>query len=272
MTQVRRPFVGGNWKMHGDGAQALALAETLASQAGPIAGEAELSVFPPFPYLAAVGCALEGSGIHLGAQDVSAEANGAHTGQVSAEMLLDLGCTHVIVGHSERRHGLGESDELAGAKAAIALASGLTCVLCVGETLAERKAGQAHQVTSRQLRAALKGLDAAALDRLVLAYEPVWAIGTGISATPQDAAEAHGELRKCLGFLYDAGLAARIRIIYGGSCNPGNAQAIFAQPGVDGGLIGGASLKAGDFNQIAERAAEAGRRNLGSSAQQQERN
>ncbi len=272
MAHARRPFVGGNWKMHGDSAHALALAEAVAARAGSFGAEIELAAFPPFPYLAAVGRVLGGSGVHLGAQDVSAEANGAHTGQVSAEMLLDLGCTHVIVGHSERRHGLGESDELTGAKAAIALASGLTCVLCVGETLAERQAGHAHQVTARQLRAALKGLDATALDRLVLAYEPVWAIGTGVSATPQDAAEAHGELRKCLGFLYDAGLAARTRIIYGGSCNPGNAQELFAQPGVDGGLIGGASLKAGDFAQIAKCAAESGRRNLASAVPQQERN
>ncbi|MSR17554.1 MAG: triose-phosphate isomerase [Phycisphaerales bacterium] len=264
MTVHRRPFVGGNWKMNTDLASGVELAQRLATSMREIVLHSDVVVFPPSPYLHSVGKALGISGIGLGAQDVSAEANGAHTGEVSCEMLLDLGCTHVIVGHSERRHGRGESDELVGAKTQIALASGLTCVLCVGETGAERKAGLAHEVTGRQLRVGLHGIELGALEGLVIAYEPVWAIGTGVSATVSDAAEAHREIRRQLSLLYNAELAARTRIIYGGSCTPGNVQSLLSQPGVDGGLIGGASLQAEAFLAIGQFAGEQGRRAAGS--------
>lgn len=237
--------------MNGDLAGGVELAEDVAAGARDAVMAMDIVVFPAFPYLQSVGRALGHSGIGLGAQDVSAEANGAFTGEVSAEMLLDLGVQWAIVGHSERRHAIGEPEALVADKCRMALDSGLKVVLCVGETAKERAAGEAHMVVSRQMRSALGGVGREELSRMVIAYEPVWAIGTGVSATPGDAREAHREIRNTLRSLYDAELSEAARVVYGGSLSPGNAASIVAEPGVDGGLVGGASLKSGDFLAIA---------------------
>ncbi len=241
--------------MNTDLASGAALAQALGAASVNALSSIDVVVFPPFPYLQSVGRALNATAIALGAQDLSSEANGALTGEVSAEMLTDLGVTWVLVGHSERRHRLGESEALVAEKFAMALASGLCAVLCVGETLEERKAGRAHEVVVRQLESALHGLSADSLREIVVAYEPVWAIGTGVAATATDAHEAHREIRSFVSSRYDSELASGIRIVYGGSLVPGNAKTIFAEPGVDGGLVGGASLKAGDFLSICSAAA-----------------
>ena len=259
MHAHRRPFVGGNWKMNTDLAAAVELAEeALAGLEGAGAlASIDAAVYPPFPYLVAVGRALGHSSVLLGGQDCSAEASGAFTGQVSAGMLVDVGCRSVLIGHSERRHGLGEPDELLHEKLQIALESGLRAVLCVGETGGERRAGATQEVVGRQIRAGFGTLPAELAHAVVVAYEPVWAIGTGVNATPQDAQEVHASIRGLLGELYDSRFAAEARIIYGGSVNAKNARALFDQPDIDGGLIGGASLKADDFVAICRAAAEA---------------
>jgi triosephosphate isomerase len=255
--RTRRPFVGGNWKMNGDLAGGVELAEAVSAGSRDAVMAIDMAVFPAFPYLQSVGRALGHSGVALGAQDLSAEANGAFTGEVSAEMLLDLGVQWVLVGHSERRHSIGESEGLVADKLRMALESGLRAVLCVGETGAERRAGQAHEVVSRQLTSALGSVEREEWSRLVIAYEPVWAIGTGVSATPSDARQAHQEIRSTLKSLYDAELSEAARVVYGGSLSPGNVTSIVAEPGVDGGLVGGASLRAGDFLAIADAIARA---------------
>lgn len=255
---MRRPFVGGNWKMNTDLASARALAAATVAAVGDAADSCDVVVFPPACYLTAARSGLGDGSVALGAQDLSAEANGAHTGDLSAEMILDVGGTWVIIGHSERRRDHRESDDEAGEKLHMALESGLRAVLCVGETLEERQAGQAHQVTSRQLRAACAPMSRERMADVVVAYEPVWAIGTGVSASAQDAAEAHRVIRRELGILYSPELAQATRIVYGGSLNASNATSILADPGVDGGLIGGASLKASDFAQVVRAAAAKG--------------
>jgi triosephosphate isomerase len=259
MHADRRPFVGGNWKMNTDLASGVELAETVLAELSRdrLDERIDAALYPPFPYLFGVGRALGHSNVLLGAQDCSAEAGGAFTGQVSAGMLLDLGCRSVIIGHSERRHGLGESDDLLLEKHTIAAESGLEAVLCVGETLSERDDGRAEAVVAHQLRGCFGTLRADVVDRTVVAYEPVWAIGTGRNASPEDAQRMHAAIRRVLGDLYDSRFAAKARIVYGGSVNAKNARAIFGQPDVDGGLIGGASLKAGDFASICRAAAEA---------------
>ncbi len=247
---MRRPFVGGNWKMNTDLESGTVLAQTLAAQWKQNADVCDVVLFPPFPYLQSVARAIDGSSLALGAQDVSSEVNGALTGEVSAEMLIDIGVTWVLVGHSERRHRLGEPDSLVAEKFAMAIASGLSVVLCVGETLLQRSAGNAHEIVVSQLSSAFERIPSDALERVVIAYEPVWAIGTGVAATAEDAQGAHGVIREFIGSRYDSELASGIRIVYGGSLVPGNAKTIFAAPGVDGGLLGGASLKAADFLSI----------------------
>ncbi|TVQ63387.1 MAG: triose-phosphate isomerase [Phycisphaerales bacterium] len=251
----RKPIVGGNWKMYTTQDAAAGLARDVA--AGLIAGTGEgagveVVVFPPFPYLLTVGAVLRerGGPVALGGQDVWTQPEGAFTGEVSGEMLRDCGCTHALVGHSERRHVLGESDELVGEKLRAALSAGLHAVLCVGEKLDEREGGRTDAVNERQLRAALAGVGAGDLSRVVIAYEPVWAIGTGKTATPEDAQRAHAAIRAVVASMYDADAAEAIRIQYGGSVKPGNAAELFAQPDIDGGLIGGASLQASDFLAI----------------------
>jgi triosephosphate isomerase len=255
---MRRPFVGGNWKMNTGVESGPALAAATVAEVGDAVRWCDVVVFPPSCFLLPARSALDDASVALGAQDVSSEANGAHTGDISAEMLKDIGVKWVIIGHSERRRNHGESDQVVAEKLQMALESGLRVVLCLGETLDERKAGQAHQVTARQLRAACASIRAEQMHDLVIAYEPVWAIGTGVSATPNDAAEAHRMIRRELGILYSPELAQTVRIVYGGSLNAANAAAILADPGIDGGLIGGASLKAGDFAQVVRTAAARG--------------
>jgi triosephosphate isomerase len=247
----RTPFVAGNWKMNTDRASAVKLAAEVASACADLAGAVDVAVCPPFVYLDAVGAALRGaaSAVMLGAQDAYFEPSGAFTGEVSTSMLRDVGARCVIVGHSERRHVIGETDALTARKVRAVLDAGLSCILCVGETMEERKAGRLDEVNLRQTRTAVEGLSAEQIARLTIAYEPVWAIGTGLTATPADAQEAHAKIRAALALMHgETGRA--VRILYGGSMKPDNAKELMAQPDVDGGLIGGASLKAADFMAI----------------------
>ena len=243
----RRQIIAGNWKMHGSRAENAALVDAIVHKL-PNSG-AEVWVCPPFVYLAEVGRALAGSRVSLGSQDVCAETQGAFTGEVSAAMLRDVGCAGSIVGHSERRALFGESDQLVARKFAAVLAAGLTPILCVGEQLAEREAGRTFEVVDRQLDAVLDLSGVGAFTRAVIAYEPVWAIGTGKTATPQQAEEVHAHIRARIAGR-DAKIAALVRIQYGGSVKASNAAELFSMPNVDGGLIGGASLKAEEFLAI----------------------
>jgi triosephosphate isomerase len=214
----------------------------------------DVIVLPPFPYLQSVGKTLGHSGVLLGAQDVYHESNGAYTGEVSAEMLIDLHVSVVLTGHSERRHVIGEDDELVNLKTIAALDASLWVILCIGETLDQREAGDTEAVVLGQLRAGLADVPAEQMRQVVIAYEPVWAIGTGRNATPGDAQAVHAGIRRELAGLYDDGVASSTRIQYGGSVKPGNAAELFAQPDVDGFLVGGASLKAEDFLRIVKAA------------------
>lgn len=254
----RKPFVGGNWKMNTDHQSASDLARGVADGLSGVDG-VDVAVFPPFPYLAAVGAILRErqSLVKLGAQDVYHEADGAFTGEVSVSMLADCGVSVVLTGHSERRHVIGEDDALINAKTRAALDAGLEVILCIGETLEQREAGETDAVNERQTRAGLAEVGADQLSRVTIAYEPVWAIGTGRTASPKDAQDAHNKIRAVLAELYDQAAADRIRIQYGGSVKPGNAAELMACGDIDGGLIGGASLKAGDFCQIVRAAVPA---------------
>ena len=240
--------------MHGSRSENAGLVEAIVSSPG--LDSADCAVCPPFVYLADVVRMLRDSAVTLGAQDVCAEAQGAYTGEVSAAMLRYVGCTMAIVGHSERRALFGESDQLVARKFAAAQAQGLVPILCVGESLAEREAGETPAIVARQLDAVLELVGAAALGTAVLAYEPVWAIGTGRNATPGQAQEVHAFIRGRIA-ARDAKIAAQVRILYGGSVKAGNAAELFAQPDVDGGLIGGASLKAEEFLAIVAAAGQA---------------
>lgn len=244
---MRRKLVAGNWKMHGSLSRNGELLGQLAAHAGEMA--CEMLVCPPFPYLAQAQLLLAGSGIGLGAQNLSEHPVGAFTGEVSADMLADFGCRHVLVGHSERRSLFAESDVLVAAKFEAARRAGLAPVLCVGETLAEREAGLTGEVVSRQLLAVLQRTGVAAMRDALVAYEPVWAIGTGRTATPAQAQEVHAAIRSLVAG-YDADVAGGLRILYGGSVKPQNALELFGQPDIDGGLIGGAALVAEDFLAI----------------------
>jgi triosephosphate isomerase len=250
---MRRPVVAGNWKMHGSrsvtGALLTELEQRLDSE-WPI----DVVVFPPFVYLSDAARLLEGGQIRLGAQDVCAEAGGAFTGQVSASMLKDVGCRYVIVGHSERRRLYHEDDVLVARKFAAALHAGLTPELCVGETLEEREGHHTESVVARQLEAVMAMNGVASFAGAIVAYEPVWAIGTGRTASPQQAQAVHAYLRSRTA-AQDANIARHLRILYGGSVKGGNAAEIFAMPDVDGGLVGGASLSADEFQHICAAAA-----------------
>ncbi len=248
-SAVRRKLIVGNWKMHGDRAANAALLAALRAAAPWLA---EAGVCAPFPYLAEVGAALQGTTIGWGAQDCSPHTSGAYTGDVSAAMLAEFGCRWVIVGHSERRALHHESDQLVAAKAKAALAQRLVPIVCVGETAAEHDAGQTAAVVSRQLAAVTAALGPES-PSIVVAYEPVWAIGSGKTATPAQAQQVHALLREQLRGA--AGAAGGVRSLYGGSVKPDNAAALFAQPDIDGGLIGGASLHAADFAAICRAAA-----------------
>jgi triosephosphate isomerase len=255
---VRKPFVAGNWKMFTHRASARELAAAVARGAGAEA-RVDVAVCPPFPYLLPVAEALAGSAVALGAQNCFYENEGAFTGEVSPSMLADVGCTYVILGHSERRHKLGESDAFINKKVAAALRAGLRVILCVGETLQEREANATEKVLAAQLAGSLAGLLAEPLAGLVIAYEPVWAIGTGKTATPEQAQQAHAFVRAWLRAQGQTGeeRATRLPIVYGGSVTPEKAPDLMRQPDIDGGLIGGASLKADAFLAIVRAAAEA---------------
>jgi len=249
---MRKILVAGNWKMHGSNAMVTALLEGLL--AAPRVDSVDLAVFPPFPYLARVRELLDGSGIAWGAQTVNPLPQGAHTGEVSAPMLVDLGCRYVLVGHSERRTLYGESDEDVAARFAAALEQGIQPVLCVGETLQEREENRTEAVVERQLQAVLDRSGVEAFGKAVVAYEPVWAIGTGKTATPEQAQAVHAFIRDKIASRDDI-IAGQLRILYGGSVNGSNAADLFAREDIDGGLVGGASLKAEDFLAIRDAAA-----------------
>jgi triosephosphate isomerase len=252
---ARRPrLVAGNWKMHKTAAEATALAGELKALLGarpPCA----VAVCPPFTALAAAGAALDGSAIQLGAQNLHPEPRGAFTGEVSGPMLHAAGCRFVIVGHSERRHGMGEDDALVARKLRAARRHGLAPIVCVGETLSEREQGLTAEVLVRQIRAAYDGLAEAEALETVVAYEPVWAIGTGRVATPEQAREAHSIVRATLDRVVSAGVGSKVCVLYGGSVNADNAPALFAEPELDGALVGGASLEAASFFRIVAAAA-----------------
>lgn len=247
---MRSYYIAGNWKMHKTVGESVALARSLASALADY-GE-KVMIAPAFTSLAAVADALKGSRLILGAQNMAAEEQGAHTGEVSVLMLKDLGVQAVILGHSERRHTYGESDELVNRKVRLALAHGLEPILCVGETLEEREAGRLEQVVGTQLREGLKGVSPEDFAKVTIAYEPVWAIGTGKTATPEDADSVHAFCRKVLAELYGETAAKSACIQYGGSVKPDNAAALMGMPNIDGALVGGASLKPETFVPIAK--------------------
>ena len=254
---MRVPLVLGNWKMHGTVAEARALAGGVRDGLKR-PRDVEVGVCPPFTALAAVGETLAGSPIRVGAQNCHHEASGAHTGEISPLMLVEVGCRYVLLGHSERRKEMGETDEQINKKMHAVLAHGLTPVLCVGETGEERRQGLTFTTVEGQLRAGVAGLGPELIGKCVLAYEPVWAIGTGVNATPTQAAEVHGYLRGLLSELASKEIAQSMRILYGGSVKADSAEALLAEADIDGGLIGGASLKAAEFIAIVRKAARAG--------------
>jgi len=254
---MRQKFVVGNWKMYTTAAEARRLAKAIVDGVD-YEDSVSVAICPPFPYLALVGEILKGSRVALGAQNLYPEKEGAFTGEVSPTMILDLGCKYVILGHSERRHKLGESDTFINQKVRVALAAGLSVIFCVGETLDQRETSQTEAVLDRQLIQGLAGLSADTLTRLSIAYEPVWAIGgQGHHATPQQAQEAHAVIRRRLGQMFGEKSAQTLAIQYGGSVKPDNAAALLSRNGVDGALIGGASLNADQFLAIVRAAISA---------------
>jgi len=253
---MRKPFVAGNWKMNTDSRSSVELAEAIGWGSLRVAGEkVAVALIPPFVYLQAVVKALSRTHIAVGAQDVYVEQQGAFTGEISASMLKDIGCTYVLCGHSERRHVIGESDELVNKKVAAAISGGLLPILCVGERLEERDAGRTREVVTRQIRSCLAGLSGEKLSAVTIAYEPVWAIGTGHTATPEQAQEVHALIRGLAGEMYGRELAEEVCIQYGGSVNGSNAADLMRQEDIDGTLVGGASLKADEFLAIIQAAA-----------------
>lgn len=246
---MRRPLIAGNWKMHLDRAGAVALAEGVARRASEF-GEVDIAVCPPFVFLEAVAGAVAGSSVAVGAQNMYHASQGAFTGEISPTMLTGVGCKYVILGHSERRAIFRETDEEINKKVHAAFATGLIPILCVGEQLSEREAGRTLEVVREQFDGSLAGLSAGQMEHIVIAYEPVWAIGTGKVATPDQAEQVHADLRKLVESRYNAEVAAKVRIQYGGSVKPDNARELLAQPNIDGALVGGASLTADDFMAI----------------------
>ncbi|MDX1947570.1 MAG: triose-phosphate isomerase [Pirellulaceae bacterium] len=246
---MRKKFIAGNWKMNTTRADGVALAAAIAKGVGT-ATDVEVAVCPPSLYLAAIGQAIAGSSVGLGAQNCYHEAKGAFTGENSPAMLVDVGCKYVILGHSERRAIFKETSADVAKKVLAALAAGLTPIVCVGETLDERKANRTTAVVREQIEGSLAGLSPEQVLKLVIAYEPVWAIGTGVVATPEQAEEVHADLRKLLETRYTTEVAASVRIQYGGSVNAENAATLLSQPNIDGALVGGASLKADGFLAI----------------------
>jgi triosephosphate isomerase len=247
---MRNYYIAGNWKMHKTRREAAELAKALAEQLGD--GRHKYLVAPSFTALETVGPIIKGSNIRLGAQNMAAEEQGAHTGEVSVLQLKDLGVETVILGHSERRHVYREDDVLINRKVKLALKHGLEVILCIGELLEEREAGKAEQVCETQTVKGLEGVAASDMANIVIAYEPVWAIGTGKTATPEDADAIHAYVRKVIGKLYGADAAEKIIIQYGGSVKPENASLLMAKENIDGALVGGAALKAESFVPIAK--------------------
>ncbi|NOK17093.1 triose-phosphate isomerase [Corallococcus carmarthensis] len=251
---ARRKIVAGNWKMNKTVPEALALVRELRGAVAALGDKVEVAIAPPFVALQPLHVALEGAPLQLAAQNCHWESSGAFTGEISAPMLAELGCAYVIVGHSERRQFFGETDATVNKRAKAVKAAGMTPIVCVGETLAERESNQTLAVVERQVRGALEGFSGADVATFVMAYEPVWAIGTGRTATTAQAQEVHAAIRGLLARLYDEGTAGRVRIQYGGSVKPDNAAELLGQPDVDGALVGGASLKAADFVAIVKAA------------------
>ena len=250
---MRTPFVAGNWKLNKTPDEAETLARCVVDAVSGITG-VDVAICPPFPALERVASAVRGTAIGLGAQNMYWASEGAFTGEVSAPMLLTCGCEYVILGHSERRQFFGETDETVNRRLKTALRAGLKPIVCLGESLDERQADRTEQVVEAQMRGALNGLSADDVQGITLAYEPVWAIGTGLTATPEQAEAVHGFLRQVLARLYRDEVARAVRIQYGGSVKPDNAAALFDQDNIDGGLIGGASLEADAFAAIVKAA------------------
>ena len=245
---MRKPIIAGNWKMNKTPEEAAELVRELVPLVAD--AEAEVVVCPPFVCLDAVRKEAAGSNIKLGAQNVHFEKSGAYTGEVSADMLLAMGVEYVIIGHSERRQYFGETDCTVNMRAKAALAAGLKPIICVGESLEEREKGVTNELVGMQTKLALQGIPAEEMDKVVIAYEPIWAIGTGKTATAAEANETIGAIRKAIAQVYGEEVASKVRIQYGGSMNPKNASELMAQSEIDGGLIGGASLKAEDFSKV----------------------
>ncbi|HSV26601.1 MAG TPA: triose-phosphate isomerase [Sedimentisphaerales bacterium] len=243
---MRKPFIAGNWKMNTTSKSAVALVNALKTAVKDVTA-VDIAVAPPFVYLLDVARAAAGSNVAVAAQNVYYEGNGAFTGEISCDMLKDAGCTYVIIGHSERRHVIGEKDELINKKVLAALKAGLKPILCVGELLAERESDKTVSVVTDQTTKGLLGVGADEILNVTIAYEPVWAIGTGRNATPDQAQEVHAMIRRLIAKLYSQPLADKLRMQYGGSAKPSNAAELVAQKDVDGLLVGGASLKADDF-------------------------
>jgi len=246
---MRKPFIAGNWKLNKTLDEATALVEALKAAVADV-DSVEIMVAPPFTALSRVAELLQGTNIQLGAQNCYTEASGAFTGEISAELLKDTGCQCVIIGHSERRQLFDEPDAFINRKVKAALAAGLTAILCIGETLDERDNGQMYDVLTTQLQGGLAGLTAAQMQQVIIAYEPVWAIGSGKTASNEEAQEVHSFIRGLLQGTIDQATALATRILYGGSVKPDNVDGLMAQPDIDGTLVGGASLKADDFARI----------------------
>ena len=249
MNPNRKPIIAGNWKMYKTSAEAVALVNALKKEVAGIT-QSEIVVCPPFTALPAVAGALAGANIQLGAQNVHWEKEGAFTGEIAPAMLKEFCVRYAVVGHSERRQFFGETDAGVNKRAKAALANGLHPIVCVGEMLAEREAGKMESVVAGQVRGSLAGFDKNQILETVIAYEPVWAIGTGKTASPAQAQEVHALIRRLLGELFGADVAGKVRIQYGGSVKPDNAKELLGQPDIDGALVGGASLKPGDFAAI----------------------
>ena len=248
---MRKIFVAGNWKMNTDNHSCQALVSAIAEGSASIAGDSvDVAVFPPFVYIPCAVKAASNSHIAVGGQDLYFEQEGAFTGEISAAMLKDVGCSYVLCGHSERRHVIGETNELINKKVVAAISGGLLPILCVGELIEERKAEKTEQVVRNQIQKGLAGLNAEKVCAVTIAYEPVWAIGTGLTATPQQAQQVHAFIRELIADMYDSKLADEIRIQYGGSVKPENAAELMGQKDIDGSLVGGASLKPDDFLAI----------------------
>ncbi len=254
MSEPRRPIVAGNWKMNKTVGESLTLIRELRGMVSMVRDKVEVVVAPPFTALAPVAKAIVDSNIRLAGQNCFWEVWGAYTGEVSAPMLAEVGCLYVILGHSERRQYFGETDETVNRRVKAALNSQLLPIICIGETLAQREGGRTLEVVTRQLSAALESFAAADVARFVIAYEPIWAIGTGRNATSNQAQEVHAHIREQLTGLYSREISEKVRIQYGGSVKPENAAELMGQPDIDGALVGGASLKAGDFAAIVKAA------------------